>query len=147
MATAAAGDGQTCQVGPERSRPVRSAGPVLLRRGELPGRLGAVLGPVDGAEHADRRGLGTGRVARRDSMKASPGSSRASSCTRMAVLAHVGHVDDAGPALAVERRRPCALSAPKRIGSPWTSGMSIDSRLSFLVMPSKAPSLKTLQFW
>ena len=41
-------------------------------------------------------------------------------------------------------RSPCS---PKRMGWPWTSGMSIDSRADFEVMVSKAPLLNTLQFW
>ena len=73
------------------------AGPLLLLGGgELAVDLAAVLGPLDGPEHADRRRL-VGPRDRRDSANARPGSARCSSCTRMRVLADVGDVDDPQP--------------------------------------------------
>ena len=67
-----------------------------------------------------------------------------------------------GPAAPPRRRRPprpprpsrrggcttpCSPSAPNRIGSPCTSGISMSERCSLPVICSNAPSLKTLQFW
>ena len=63
------------------------------------------------------------------------------------VLADVGDLAHVRLAELVDARRPCWPSAPKRIGSPCSSGMSMSARTSRLRMPSNAPSLKTLQFW
>ena len=134
MAAAGAGDGQTSQVAPERSRPVRSPGPGAPGRRRAAGRsrrrsraarrpgtrrsAWARGGPVrQPGQHEGQPGLVAGLVVDEDR-----------------VLADVGHVDDAGPALAVERPRPCASSAPKRIGWPCTSGISMSSRFSLAVM-------------
>jgi 2-oxoglutarate ferredoxin oxidoreductase subunit beta len=45
------------------------------------------------------------------------------------------------------RSTPCSPSGPNRMGWPWTSGISMSARCSLPVIFSKAPSLKTLQFW
>ena len=42
---------------------------------------------------------------------------------------------------------PFSPSGPKRTGFPCSNGTSIEGRLSLDVIASKAPSLKTLQFW
>ena len=106
-------------VAPGRRGPDRSCG-----GGELPVGLGGVLGPLDGAEHADRRGL-VGPRGQAGQHERQAGSARVSSWTRMRVLADVGDVDDAGAALARRATTPRSPSAPKRIGSPCTSWISI----------------------
>ena len=80
-------------------------------------------------------------------MKATLGSVRASSCTRSASSPTSATSTIRGAVLGVEHD---ALLAPRRrSGSArrGASGMSMSSRTALAVTPSKAPSLKTLQFW
>ena len=51
------------------------------------------------------------------------------------------------PPVAESRIRPRDPSVPKRIGSPWTSGMIASSRVTGDLTASNAPSLKMGQFW
>ena len=64
----------------------------------------------------------------------------------LADLGDLGHLDAAGGGVADEAAEP-PVRRPKRIGSPWTSGMIEAARGSLSLIASKAPSLKIGQFW
>ena len=89
---------------------MRSPGPLRsLGDGQLAAHLGAVVGPLDGAEHADRRGLvRPARQPRELEGEALVRSRRARGWRR---LADVGHLDDAQLAVGAHDHRVLEVGA------------------------------------
>ena len=123
------GQPSTVQVPPEASRRGQVAGaPALVGLEQLPGHGRAVLGALDGPEHADGGGL-VGPPGQAGQLEGEPGLVARSSWTRRA--------SSPTSATSTTRRRPsgsmttpCCCSAPKRMGSPCTSGMRLSARAS-----------------
>ena len=105
----------------------------------------AVLGALHGPEDPDGGGL-VGAAGQAAELEGQARLVPALVVDEEGVLADVGHRDHAdGP--SGSWTTPCSCSAPKRMGWPWTSGIRLSARTSLPVIFSKAPSLKTLQFW
>ena len=83
----------------------------------------------------------------RDSANASVGIGAGLVVHEERVLAHVGDVDDLALAELVEHDAVLVVVAePDRL-AVLQLDEHVGARLSFAVIPSNAPSLKTLQFW
>ena len=87
--------------------------PALVGLEELPGHGRAVLGALDGPEHADRRGL-VGAPGQAAQLEGQPGLVAALVVDEQGVLAHVGHLDDAQAAVGLHDH--AVLAARPRSG-------------------------------
>ena len=70
------------------------------------------------------------------------------SCTTSAstpTVVDLDHRELAGPRVADDAEP--AVDSPKRIGSPWVSGMIASAEVSRSLIASNASSLKIGQFW
>ena len=115
--------------------------------GDLLARLVVVRRTLHLPEDADRRLVqhaGVGEPGERERRRRVVGVG--------VVDQQVGLVDVGGLRRPRPRRRrsgrcPWLPSTPKRIGSPWTSGMIASALVSGCLIASNAPSLKIGQFW
>ena len=129
----------SCRVSPRRWRPGRA--PRRRTSAARPGgrcrwatvEVAGVGEPRDGERH---RGVGVVGVV--DDSESSATSTSAG---------RPDDLDAAGRGVADQALGAVPARAPKRTGSPWTSGMIASALVSLSLIASNAPSLKIGQFW